>query len=158
MSRKIIVAAQTTALKLKDSVVEHLKEKGYDFTDVTGDKEMSYVEAGSIVGRAVSEKQYDLGIVMCGSGMGVNLAANRFPGVFCGLVENINTARSARVITNCNVLAMGSNIVAFDLANKMVDAFLEAEFLEGLDEAKRERLDRTFHEDMLALDRETHGL
>ena len=157
MSQKIIVAAQTTALALKNSVVEHLKARNCDFTDVTGDQEMSYLEAGSIVGKAISAKEYDLGIVMCGSGMGVNLAANRYPGVYCGLVENINTARSARVITNCNVLAMGANIVAFDLADKMVDAFLDAQFLEGMDEANADRLRKTF-EDMEALDRELHDL
>ena len=60
MSQKIIVAAQTSALHLKNSIVKHLKETGRDFTDVTGDQNMSYVEAGAIVGRAISNKEYDL--------------------------------------------------------------------------------------------------
>lgn len=155
--KKIIIAGEASALHLKNSVVSFMEKKGYDFTDVTGDQEMSYIAVGSAVGKAVSEKKYDLGIVVCGSGMGVNLVANRYPGVFCGLVENVNTAKMARTITNCNVLAMGGNIVAYDLANRMVEAFVETEFTEGFSPEAAENL-KGFFAEMEEVDRVTHGL
>lgn len=127
MSRKLIVAAESSALHLKNSIVKFLESKGYD-----------------------------LGIVMCGSGMGVNLVANRYPGVFAGLVENINTAKQARSITNCNVLALGGNIVAYDLASKMVEAFVETEFTEGFPPEAAKRL-KHYYDEMVQVDRETHG-
>lgn len=156
MSRKLIVAAESSALHLKNSIVKFLESKGYDFTDATGDSQMTYIEAGSVIGKAISNKEYDLGIVMCGSGMGVNLVANRYPGVFAGLVENINTAKQARSITNCNVLALGGNIVAYDLANKMVEAFVETEFTEGFPPEAADRL-KHYYDEMVRVDMETHG-
>lgn len=154
MEKSIIIVGEGTALHLKDKLVEHMKEKGYNFTDAT-DGDMTYIEVGSTVGHAISDKKYDLGVIVCGSGMGVNLAANRYPGVYCGLCESIHTARMARTITNCNVLAMGGNIVAYDLACKMLDAFVEAEFTEGFDDEMSEKL-KAFFSDMEAVDKETH--
>jgi len=151
MSKKLIVAAEASAMHLKEHTVKFLEQEGYDFTDATGDGLMTYIEAGSVIGKAISSGEYDLGIVMCGSGMGVNLVANRYPGVFCGLVENVNTAAMARSVTNCNVLALGGNIVAYDLASKMIKAFVETEF------SQAENL-RRFYEEMVQVDKETHGL
>ncbi|MBO5999044.1 MAG: RpiB/LacA/LacB family sugar-phosphate isomerase [Lachnospiraceae bacterium] len=157
MSKKIIIAGEKSGEHLKNSVVKFMESKGYDFTDVTTEEPMSYIDAGSAVGSAISKKEYDLGIVICGSGMGVNLVANRYPGVYCGLVENVNTAKMARTITNCNVLAMGGNIVAYDLANKMTEAFVETEFGEGFPPEFAERL-KQMYEDMEAVDKAAHGL
>ena len=157
MSKKIVIAGEKSGEHLKDSIVKFLAAKGYDYTDVTAPEGMSYIAAGSAVGSAVSNKEYDFGIVICGSGMGVNLVANRYPGVYCGLVENVNTAAMARSITNCNVLALGGNIVAYDLANKMVEAFLETDFGQGFSPEMKVNLQKMFDE-MDAVDKKTHGL
>ena len=154
--KKIIICAEASAVHLKNVIAEYLKEKGYDFYDATENENMTYIEAGSAVGRAVSEGKCDLGIVMCGSGMGVNLVANRFKGVYCGLCETIHTARMARTITNCNVLSLGGNLVAYDLACRMVDAFINAEFLEGFDEKTAAGLKGMFA-DMEAVDKAERG-
>ena len=93
---------------------------------------------------------------MCGTGMGVNLVANRYPGVYCGLCESLHTARMARAITNCNVLALGGNIVAYDLARRMVKTFLDTEFGESFPPEFAARLREKFA-DMNEVDRKTHG-
>ena len=154
MSKKIIIAAEESALHLKEKLAAFMAEKGYDFTDATQGA-MTYVEVGSAVGKAVSAKEYDLGIVLCGSGMGVNLVANRYSGVYCGLCESLHTAKMARTITNCNVLAMGGNIVAYDLACRMTEAFVETDFTEGFDPATAQDLKNYFAQ-METVDGETH--
>ena len=130
--------------------------EGYDFTDATSRDDLSYIEAGSIIGESISNGEYSFGIVMCGSGMGVNLVANRYPGVYCGLCESLHTAKMARTITNCNVLALGGNIVAYDLACRMVKAFLDTEFGETFPEDAVPRLRKMF-EEMESVDKLTHS-
>ena len=153
--KKIIICAESSAIHLKKAITAYLTEYGYDYTDATANDNLTYIEAGSIVGEAVSSGEYPLGIVMCGSGMGVNLVANRYKGVFCGLCESLHTARLARTITNCNVLALGGNIVAHDLACQMVRAFLEADFGDGFNEDFVPVL-KGLYDDMAAVDDKTH--
>ena len=146
MNKKIIIAGEESAFHLKEELVTFMKEKGYDFTDATSSPTMTYIEVGAAVGKAVSSGEYDLGIVVCGSGMGVNLVANRYAGVYCGLVESYDTAKMARTITNCNVLAMGGNVVAYDLACRMLEVFVETEFTEGFEKEKAETLQGYFEQ------------
>lgn len=155
VSKKIIIAGEESAFHLKEKLVKFMEEKGYDFTDATSTPTMTYMEVGSVVGKAVSSGEYELGVVVCGSGMGVNLVANRYSGVYCGLVESYDTAKMARTITNCNVLAMGGNVVAYDLACRMLEVFVETEFTEGFDKEKAETLQGYFKQ-MKELDSSLH--
>ena len=154
--KKVIVCAEASAIHLKDAVTEFLAKEGYAFEDATKTDGLTYIEAGSIVGKAVSEGKYEFGIVMCGSGMGVNLVANRYQGVYCGLCESLHTAKLARSITNCNVLSLGGNIVAHDLACRMVKAFLDTDFCEDFtpDDAKGLA---SMYKEMEEADAEAHG-
>lgn len=155
MSKKIIIAGEASAFHLKEKLVGFMKEKGYDFVDATENENMTYIEVGSVVGKAVSEGNFDFGVVVCGSGMGVNLVANRYPNVYCGLCESLHTAKMARTITNCNVLALGGNIVAYDLACRMLEAFIETSFTEGFAPEKAEGL-KDYFEEMQELDKALH--
>ena len=155
MSKSIILAAEESAVHLKKQLVEFMERKHYTFTDATEHDHMDYIQVGSLVGQAVSSGAYDMGIVLCGSGMGVNLVANRYPRVYCGLCESLHTAKMARTITNCNVLAMGGNIVAYDLACRMVEAFVETDFTEGFDPDTAQSL-RDYFASMSAVDAGTH--
>jgi ribose 5-phosphate isomerase B len=154
--KKVIVCAEASAVHLKNVIADFLTREGYDFFDATSRDDLSYIEAGSIIGEGVSKGEYPFGIVMCGSGMGVNLVANRYPGVYCGLCESLHTAKMARTITNCNVLALGGNIVAYDLACRMVKAFLDTEFGETFPEDAVPRLRKMF-EEMESVDKLTHS-
>ncbi|MDO5701978.1 MAG: RpiB/LacA/LacB family sugar-phosphate isomerase [Lachnospiraceae bacterium] len=154
--KKVIICAEASAVHLKNAIVDFLEKEGYEYTDATERDDFSYIEAGSIIGESISKGRYAFGIVMCGSGMGVNLVANRYPGVYCGLCESLHTAKMARSITNCNVLALGGNIVAYDLACRMVKAFLDTQFGEGFSEGDAEGLRKMFS-DMNDVDVKTHA-
>ena len=144
--KKVIVCAEASAVHLKNAIVDFLAKEGYEFVDATSRDDLTYIEAGSIIGESISK----------GTGMGVNLVANRYPGVYCGLCESLHTARMARAITNCNVLALGGNIVAHDLARRMVKTFLDTEFGESFPPEFAARLREKFA-DMNEVDRKTHG-
>lgn len=142
--KKIIISSDDSAFWLKEKVVEYMASHGYDFVDVSLDENgnmLPYYVAGQRVGEAISSKQYHWGLLFCGSGMGVNMVANRFQDVYCALCESVHTAALSRKINNANVLALGGNIVAPDLACNMVDAFFNTEFLAGFEGEKREFLD-----------------
>ena len=153
--KQVIVCAEASAVHLKKVIVDFLTGEGYDYVDATSRDDLSYIEAGSIVGESISKGEYQFGIVMCGSGMGVNLVANRFSGVYCGLCETLHTAKMARTITNCNVLALGGNIVAYDLACRMVKTFLDTEFCETFPEEAAPGLRKMFAQ-MDEVDKKTH--
>ena len=154
--KKVIICAEASAVHLKNVIVDYLAKEGYYFVDATSRDDLSYIEAGSIIGESISKGEYPFGIVMCGSGMGVNLVANRYSGVYCGLCESLHTARLARSITNCNVLALGGHIVAYDLACRMVKAFLDPEFGETFPAEFVPELNKLFKE-MDEVDKKTHG-
>jgi len=154
--KKVIVCAESTGVHLKNVIVNFLTQEGYDFTDATSRDDLSYIEAGSIVGESISIGDYQFGIVMLRSGLRVNLVANRYPGVYCGLCESLHTAKMARTITNCNVLALGGNIVAYDLACRMVKVFLDTEFGETFPEVIADALQKMYAE-MEAVDQKTHN-
>lgn len=134
--KRIIVSSDSTAYHLKEAVTAHLEKLGYDIVDKsiseTGEL-LPYYEAGRRVGEAVSSRDFQWGLLFCGSGMGVNIVANRYQDVYCALCESVHTAALARKINNANVLALGGNIVAHDMACAMAETFFATEFLEGMD-------------------------
>ena len=97
-------------------------ERGFEVADVgtqSLEEPVMYYDVGERFGRALSEGTYQRGIVICGTGMGVNLMVNRFPGVLCGLCESVYAVSRARAINNINVLAMGGFFQAPELGIAM---------------------------------------
>lgn len=146
MSKKIIVGADPLGVPLKDAVKDHLLEKGYVVEDIGGSEEheVAYYRVGEEVGHRISSGEFDFGFIFCGTGMGVNIVANKFKGVYCGLCESVMSARLCRIINNCNVLSMGGLFQGKYKALEMVDAFLNAEFAQGFTEASPEFLKDAF--------------
>ena len=144
IKRTAILGADPLGITLKDAVKEALIEEGFEVTDITGNEQQDYYTVGYNVGKAISEKQYDFGFLFCGTGMGVNLIANKFTGVHCALCESIETARLSRVINNANILAMGGIVVTPYLGRQMVKAFVNAEFSKGFTEAPSDFLQGAF--------------
>ena len=145
MGKKILCCAHSSAYALKEAVYPYLKQAGYDITDLSPGAEgdpRPYYEAGALAAQKVAAGEYDLGLVFCGSGMGVCLAANRFSRVYCAACESIYTATQARRVNNANILALGGDVVAPAMACKMAEAFINTEFLEGFPQAKQEELDQ----------------
>ena len=149
MTRKkcsVILANDTGSFRLKEAVRKHLEGlDGYDVVDLgtrTPDMTMSYVDAGKRAALAVRENADARGILFCGSGAGVMLAANKHKGIRAVVCESAETARSARIINDANILCMGSNIVEESLAGEMAEGFLTAAFVEGLTKEAEERVRR----------------
>jgi ribose 5-phosphate isomerase B len=132
---KIMVGADGMGYQLKDSIRDYLKTKGYDVIDIgTFEKgnPLDYYTVGKMVGKAVSNKEVDYGIAICWTGMGVGIVANKFKGVYAGIVESTFTAERCKVINNCNVLAMGQSVVTPEMAIAMVDLWLGSKLGQGL--------------------------
>ncbi|WKY47939.1 ribose 5-phosphate isomerase B [Eubacteriaceae bacterium ES3] len=135
---KIAIGSDHGGVDLKEVVVSHLKEKGIEVIDLgTHSKDScDYPEYGEKVGQAVMAGESDQGIVICGTGLGISMAANKIPGIRAALCTNEFMAEMAKAHNNANVLALGARVLGEGLALRIVDVFLESSF-EGERHARR---------------------
>lgn len=101
---------------------------------------MDYPDYGKAVGEHVVSKRADLGIAVCGTGIGISIAANKVPGIRAALAHNVNTARLAREHNDANVLALGGRIVTGEAAIEMVQAFLTTAYLGGRHQRRLDKI------------------
>lgn len=127
---KICIGCDHGGYLLKEKVVKHLEEKGYDIEDVGcySLEACDYPIYGKKVARAVSEGKCDKGIVICTTGIGISITANKFKGVRAALCSDCFSAEATRLHNDANVLALGAGVVGELLALKIVDTFLNTEF------------------------------
>lgn len=130
---RIGIGNDHSALELKAEIIEFLKEKGHEVVDFGTDSSEScdYPKYGEVVGRAVVAKEVDCGILICGTGLGISLAANKVKGVRAAVCSEPFTAKMSRAHNNCNVLAFGARVVGAELAKMIVDVWLNTEFEGG---------------------------
>jgi len=132
---RIIIGCTRAGLTLKKDLIAHLESKGFQVDDV-GMKEdgefVPYHKAAAAVARGVSEKKYDRGVVICGTGAGSVIVAAKYKGVYPVHVMNTFMAQQAKAINNCNVLVFGEWLSPAKHACLMLDAWLAAEFTEGV--------------------------
>lgn len=137
---KIAIGAEVCAYPLKEIVKKHLIEKGHEVVDLgmlSEDEPQLFYEVAPRVARAIQNKEVDRGVLMCGTGMGVCLCANKFKGVYAALAESGTTAELHYIINRANVLCMGKWIVGEKVACEMVDRWLSAEVGKGFNEERR---------------------
>ncbi len=130
---RIAMGNDHAATGLKMEIMEYVKGLGHEvvnFGTDTSDR-CNYPEFGEKVGRAVAAGEADCGILICGTGVGISIAANKVRGVRCGVCSDATTARLIKQHNNANVLAFGARIVGPELARDIVRAYLEAEFEGG---------------------------
>jgi ribose 5-phosphate isomerase B len=134
-AKKVLVAADPFAVTLKDALVEHLKGRGYEVTDLGSakDKPQPYFDCAVTACKALQAGQADRAILLCGTGMGMSIVANRFKGVTASVVESVFAARMCRAINNANVLCLGQMIWGEWMAKEAVDVFLATGFTQGMD-------------------------
>ena len=134
----IALGSDHAAYKPKLAIAEHLKEKGIEFEDLGcyGTESVNYPEYGQKVAEAVAAGKYEYGIVVCGTGIGISLAANKVPGIRCAVCSDTYSAKYTRLHNDANMLAMGERVVGQGLAMEIVDTFLSTGF-EGGRHAKR---------------------
>ncbi|MBQ3513500.1 MAG: ribose 5-phosphate isomerase B [Lachnospiraceae bacterium] len=115
---------------LKQEVMKHLEERGIEYKDYGCYSEAScdYPEFAHAVGKAVAGKECELGILICGTGIGISIAANKIKGVRAALCHDCFSAEATREHNNANILAMGARVIGVGHALKIVDTFLDTPF------------------------------
>jgi len=130
---KIAIGNDHAAIELKQIIVSFLKEKGIDVVDVGTNTPESfpYAVSGYRVARLVAGGEVDGGILICGTGVGISLAANKVKGIRACVCSDPFTARLSKQHNNTNILAFGARVVGSELAKMIVEEWLNAEFEGG---------------------------
>lgn len=141
--KKIIIGSDKSGFPLKEAIKAHLTNSGYEVIDGgTTDAEAPkpYFEVASAVAKRVSEGEFEKAILICGTGMGMSIVANKYKGVYAAVCENTYAAEKARAINDANILAMGGWITAEFVGCAMVDTFLSTEFTQNLEDWRAKNL------------------
>lgn len=135
---KIAFASDHAGFPLKQELKNFIQDLGHEVTDLGADSEESvdYPDFGFAIGEALTGEKADVGIIVCGTGIGISIAANRNPAVRAALCHDGLTARMARQHNDANVLALGARVIGIETAKDCVVAFLTTEF-EGGRHARR---------------------
>jgi ribose 5-phosphate isomerase B len=139
---RVVLGADHRGYQLKDSLAAYLRDRGFDVLDVgtnNGDS-VDYPDLAVKVGEAVQKGQAERGILVCGSGVGACIAANKLDGIRAGLTHDTYSAHQGVEHDDMNVICMGSRVIGEELAFEIVDAFLGAKFVP--EERYMRRLDK----------------
>lgn len=140
--KKIALGSDHAGYELKEHIKNVLFDAGYDVSDFGTDSEVSvdYPYFGFEVAKAVSEKRADAGILICGTGIGMSIVANKVKGIRASLVSDLFTAVQSRKHTDANVLVLGGRVIGKGLAEEIVKAWLSTPFEGGRHEKRLERI------------------
>ena len=130
---KIGIGNDHAAVDMKNQVVEYLEGKGYEVVNFGTDtyESCNYPEYGEKVGRAVAAGDVDAGVLICGTGIGISIAANKVKGVRAVVCSEPYSAKLSRQHNNTNILAFGARVIGIELAKMIIDEWLSAEFEGG---------------------------
>jgi len=148
---RIATGSDHAGFSVKEIIKKYLENAGYAVDDQgTGSEDsVDYPDFGKAVGERVASKQADLGIAVCGSGIGISIAANKVPGIRAALAHDVITAQLAREHNDANVLALGARIVTPAAALEMVQTFLNTPFAGGRHQRRLNKITQ--------LERDTHS-
>lgn len=138
----IIIGSDHGGLALKTALNSYLKRRGFDVTDAgtNGDASVDYPDFGQKVAETVIAGEAELGILICGTGIGMSIAANKIPGIRAALVTDVFMARMAREHNNANVLVLGGRVLDEQKACDLVGAWLDATFEGGRHQARLDKI------------------
>jgi len=128
---KIVLGCDHAGFNIKDAVIAHIKEKGHECVEVGtfSSDSCHYPVFASAACEKILSGECDLGILICGTGIGMSIAANKHKGIRAACCSDTFSARLTREHNNANVLCFGERVVGIGLALDLVDAFLEAEYM-----------------------------
>ncbi|SCZ58624.1 ribose 5-phosphate isomerase B [Epibacterium ulvae] len=131
--KRIVLSSDHAAIELRQALAQHISDKGFEAVDIgpTTPESTHYPKHGQAAAERVASGDCDLGIILCGTGQGIMMAANKVKGIRCGVCMDTFSARMIREHNNANILSIGARIVGESLATEIVDAFLDAEFEGG---------------------------
>ncbi len=130
---RIVISSDHADIELRKNIAAHITSKGFEVEDIgpMTSESTHYPKHGEEAARKVASGEADLGILVCGTGQGIMMAANKVKGIRCGVCSDTFSARMIRQHNNANMLSMGARVIGEGLALDIVDAFLEAEFEGG---------------------------
>lgn len=125
---KIAIGCDPNAESFKQMLIPVIEELGHEVTDFGSDDPI-YANVALAVGEAVAAKKYDRGILFCGTGIGVMLAANKVKGVYAAVVGDVYSAQRACLSNNCNIITLGSQVTGHKLAEEVIKAYLKETYV-----------------------------
>lgn len=130
---KIAIGNDHAAVEMKQKIQKYLEELGHEVINYGTDTHEScdYPAYGEKVGHAVVDGEADCGVLICGTGVGISIAANKVKGVRAAVCSDVTTAHLVKEHNNANIIAFGARIVGIEVAKDIVKAYLEAEYLGG---------------------------
>ena len=139
---KIGIGNDHAAVTMKNEISDYLKELGHEVVNYGTDEDAScsYAVYGEKVARAVAAKEVDLGVLICGTGIGISLAANKVKGIRAACCSDCFSAKYTRLHNDANILCMGGRVVGPGLAQMMVDLFLETSFEGGRHQTRIDKI------------------
>lgn len=139
---RIAIGSDHAGFSVKETVRKYLESAGYAVSDLgtSSEESVDYPDYGKAVGEYVVSNQADLGIAVCGTGIGISIAANKVLGIRAAVVHDVMTARLAREHNDANVLALGGRVVTGEAAIEMVEVFLSASYLGGRHQRRVEKI------------------
>lgn len=133
MNKKIVIGCDHGGLSLKGHIIDHLAARGFDVTDVgtySADS-CNYPDIADVLCKKIQSGEFEHGILVCGTGIGMSIAANKHKGIRAAACENTFSARMTRMHNDSNVLCLGERVIGAGLACDMVDLFVDTEFEGG---------------------------
>lgn len=133
--KKIVIAADPFAVALKDAIVKYLQDGGYEVIDVgarAANPDIPYFESAPLACKYVQDGTCENAVLLCGTGMGMSIVANKCKGIRASVVESVFATKMCRTINNSNVLCLGAMIWGEAMALDAVDTFLKTEFTSAL--------------------------
>ena len=130
---RIGIGNDHTAVELKDIIAEHLKDSGFEVVDfgAKAGERCDYPVPGKAVAEAIAAGELDRGVLICGTGIGISLAANKVPGIRAAVCSEPYSAKMAARHNNAQIIAFGARVVGSEMAKRIVDTFLGTEFEGG---------------------------
>ena len=140
--KPIAVGADDAAVHLKGALVQHLKSRGVPVHDygIFNDEAVLYPDIALEVARAIVEGKHERGILLCGTGIGVSITANKIPGIRAAVCHDLYSTERSRMSNDCQIMALGSRVIGEELAKSLVDVWLRSEFQGGRSAPKVERI------------------
>lgn len=144
---KIAVGSDHAGYELKEHLMNHLKQRGIEYENLGGFKpeKCDYPVAAEQVARAVADGKYAKGLLICGSGVGISISANKVPGIRAVVCSEPYSAKMSRAHNDANILAMGERVVGVELAIMILDAFLDTAFEGGRHAARVDLISNLDH-------------
>ena len=132
-NKRIVLSSDHSAIELRQTIADHIATLGWEAVDIgpTTPESTHYPIHGKAAAKRVASGDCRFGIIICGTGQGIMMAANKVPGIRCGVCSDTFSAKMIRAHNDANMLSLGARVLGEGVALDIVDAFLEAEFEGG---------------------------